>query len=358
MWDITNYGPIICIGVVVIAIIILWIFWGGQNYDFVGLAPLNPDTCDAYTGSIYDWGVPASSEEEDEPVQEHDDTVQQLGPEEVCYQQPARTDQISFRSETEPGQETTMHYAQDLDYEPEIQYGPDLDYGPDVEYQNQYYPDIDENSYYYAEDVRVDASELHIQEYEAQEYEVQEYEAQEYEAQEYEAQETHIQELPIQKLETPPPVPQRGPTMLDYKPNIPKAKPKYKFMSKGERICKETMERIYGVPFENIRPSWLINTETGERLELDCYNEDLGYAVEYNGIQHYRWPNWTNQTQTQFINQVRRDQYKREMCDRKGIYLISVPYDIPHEDIPRFITEQLPETIQRRIQEEGTLSGL
>ena len=141
--------------------------------------------------------------------------------------------------------------------------------------------------------------------------------------------------------------------MLDYKP-----KPRYKFMSKGERICKETMERIYGVPFENIRPSWLINTETGERLELDCYNEDLGYAVEYNGIQHYRWPNWTNQTQAQFINQVRRDQYKREMCDRKGIYLISVPYDIPHEDIPRFITEQLPETIQRRIQEEGTLSGL
>src|SRR5690606_8776479 len=100
---------------------------------------------------------------------------------------------------------------------------------------------------------------------------------------------------------------------------------KKKFMSKGERICKETMENLYGVKFENVRPSWLKNPETGRSLELDCYNESLKLAVEYNGEQHYKWPNFTNQSREEFINQTRRDNLKRELCDKNGVYLIVVP---------------------------------
>src|SRR5205823_8856314 len=58
------------------------------------------------------------------------------------------------------------------------------------------------------------------------------------------------------------------------------------FMSRGERICCQTMQRIYGVSFKSTWPSWLINPETGEGLELDCYNDELKIAVEYNGEQH------------------------------------------------------------------------
>lgn len=131
--------------------------------------------------------------------------------------------------------------------------------------------------------------------------------------------------------------------------------PKGGFVSKGERICRETLEKIYGVPFQKDRPEWLINPETGRRLELDCYNDDLKLAVEYNGRQHYEWPNFPGQTQEEFIAQVRRDQLKIELCDRHGVYLITVPYTKKHKDIPNFILSFLPEDVQIRIREEKIL---
>lgn len=121
-----------------------------------------------------------------------------------------------------------------------------------------------------------------------------------------------------------------------------------KFISKGERECCQTMEKIYGVPFVSVRPDWLKNPETGENLELDCYNDDLKIAVEYNGIQHYKWPNFTNQTYQQFINQVRRDMFKSEMCKKNDVYLISVPYHVNHKAIAKYLMNALPETISKQ----------
>lgn len=115
------------------------------------------------------------------------------------------------------------------------------------------------------------------------------------------------------------------------------------FVSRGERICRESMELIYGVKFATIRPDWLVNPETGYNLEIDCYSDELKIGVEYNGEQHYNWPNFTNQTQEEFINQVRRDIYKTERCRLLNIYLISVPYHIKHDDIFNFILERIPE---------------
>ncbi len=123
---------------------------------------------------------------------------------------------------------------------------------------------------------------------------------------------------------------------------IPKSK---KFVSKGERECRRVMEEYYGVKFDSIRPNWLKNPETGCNLELDCYNDELKLAVEYNGEQHYNWPNYTKQTFEQFINQTRRDIYKKKICDLRGIYLISVPYLIPIQKIKEYILSQLPENI-------------
>src|SRR3989338_6602139 len=56
MFRYMNYGPYICIGVVLAILFVLWAFWGGKNYEFIGLAPLAPDTCGSYTGSVYSWG--------------------------------------------------------------------------------------------------------------------------------------------------------------------------------------------------------------------------------------------------------------------------------------------------------------
>lgn len=138
------------------------------------------------------------------------------------------------------------------------------------------------------------------------------------------------------------------------KPEI-KKKPRVPQVSKGERICNQTLEKIYRVPFVKVRPAWLTNPETGKTLELDCYNDELKLAVEYNGEQHYKWPNWFHKSYDEFIRQVRRDRLKSELCELHGIYLIIVPYNVPLMKIQDFIISHLPETIQKRIQNDKNI---
>jgi hypothetical protein len=115
--------------------------------------------------------------------------------------------------------------------------------------------------------------------------------------------------------------------------------------SVGERKCREVLEKHYNKTFIKTRKlPFLLNPETNRYLELDCYNNDLKIAVEYNGIQHYVHPNYTKQTLEQFLDQHRRDAFKREQCDENGIYLIIVPYTVKTSHIEKFILDRLPET--------------
>lgn len=117
----------------------------------------------------------------------------------------------------------------------------------------------------------------------------------------------------------------------------------------GEEICKNVLEKIYGVSFEHARPNWLKNPETGRNLELDCYNENMKLAVEYNNIRHYKWSHFMSKT---------RKEYKYEMCEREGIYIIIVPYTVKYEDIPYYIVSNLPEIKEGKIKIENILSKI
>ena len=121
--------------------------------------------------------------------------------------------------------------------------------------------------------------------------------------------------------------------------------------SKGELLCKQAIEDIYGVPFYCVRPDFLKNPETGRNLELDLYNDDLKIAVERHGSQHYLYPNTFHKTKEEFLSQVRRDQFKVATCDENGIYLITVPYNVPndYEKIKAYIEYYLPENHEKRI---------
>lgn len=121
-------------------------------------------------------------------------------------------------------------------------------------------------------------------------------------------------------------------------------------MSNGETICKKVIEEIYGKPFYTVRPDFLKNPETGRNLELDLYNDEKKIAVEYNGKQHYVWPNNMHGAYETFIKQVRRDQFKVDMCDKNGVYLITVPYNVglDYQKIKDYITYYLPENVQAR----------
>jgi hypothetical protein len=114
------------------------------------------------------------------------------------------------------------------------------------------------------------------------------------------------------------------------------------FTSKGERECRRVMEKIYKAPFRNMRPIWLKNPKTNRCLELDVYNPEKKIAVEYNGKQHYEWPNFTNCSYEEFKNQLYRDKVKKHICKKHGVHLITVPYTIPIKNIEKFIRSRLP----------------
>lgn len=111
--------------------------------------------------------------------------------------------------------------------------------------------------------------------------------------------------------------------------------------SKPEQICKKILQRMFRRKFIRIKPKWLKNPETGYPLELDCYNEELGIALEYNGIQHYEWPNFTGQTEKQFQAQKRRDQFKIQRCREVGVRLLIIKYDVPMYKLEDEIFRQL-----------------
>lgn len=109
------------------------------------------------------------------------------------------------------------------------------------------------------------------------------------------------------------------------------------------------MEQIYKKPFVSIRPDWLKNPKTGRNLEIDGYNAELQIGFEFNGAQHYLYPNDFHKSQEVFIDGIERDRYKVDRCDEVGVYLITIPYTVPIELIPKFIEFYLPEAVQARI---------
>lgn len=120
--------------------------------------------------------------------------------------------------------------------------------------------------------------------------------------------------------------------------------PKKKSGSKGETICRQVLEDYFGKPFPNQRPKYMFNNTSKKALELDCYNEGLRLAVEYSGVQHYKYTPYFHRNGPQdFENQVRRDKLKSSICKRLGITLIIVPYKVSHKKIKPFLLQQLKE---------------
>ena len=292
MYIYLKYGPFLCIGTVIAILFVIWVFFGGKKYDFVGLAPLAPETCNLYTGSLFDWG----NKEITENTKEITENTKEIDKENT------KNKDISINVNINNNKLI-------IDNTPNI---------PNNFNKNDNNKDIQET---------INKTDLNVCIVEET------------------TNKTNFKNVENDKIV-------KSDLDTDKQANGLK---RGRFISKGERICCETMENIYGLPFKSIRPKWLQNPETGYNVELDCYNDELKLAIEYNGEQHYKWPNYTNQTYEQFINQTRRDTLKRQLCDKKGVYLIVVPYNVPHEKIPQYIISYLPESLQKRLQKENKI---
>lgn len=123
--------------------------------------------------------------------------------------------------------------------------------------------------------------------------------------------------------------------------------------SKEEMYACQAAAKVFGVPFQaSHKPDWMKNPKTGVNLELDCYNDELKIAIEYNGIHHYEYPNWTTKkyktTKEQFAKQVQRDLLKPELCDEQGVWLITIPYTVKRSDYEKYIEYYSPYKVAER----------
>ncbi len=120
------------------------------------------------------------------------------------------------------------------------------------------------------------------------------------------------------------------------------------FASLGERYTIESLETIFpGYHFKKERPDWLINPETGRRLELDGYCPELKIAVEYNGKQHYDSESFGIGPEG-LKKQLNRDNIKVKMCNSRKICLLRIPYTVPLEKIPLAVYSRLLDSIPRK----------
>lgn len=113
--------------------------------------------------------------------------------------------------------------------------------------------------------------------------------------------------------------------------------------SKGEKKCKEVLERLFAKPFNKIRPDFLKNVVTGKNLEMDCYNDELKLCVEYSGKQHYVYTPGIHKNYEAFMNQKYRDEIKKKLCQENGIKFIEVPYTVKEGEIEEFLKKELRE---------------
>ncbi len=107
--------------------------------------------------------------------------------------------------------------------------------------------------------------------------------------------------------------------------------------SKGEAHAREIAKLIFGKPFEKIRPDILKNNVTGHNLELDLYNDELKLAIEYSGVQHYKYVPFFHKNYEHFQTQKYRDEIKKMLCEKNNIKLIEIPYTVKLEDMETFI---------------------
>lgn len=109
----------------------------------------------------------------------------------------------------------------------------------------------------------------------------------------------------------------------------------------GELETRAALERLLGVPFAKARPAWLRNHSTGRNLECDCLNESLRLCIEYQGIQHYVYPNPFHKSREEFSAQKQRDRLKHALCKAEGVTLVEVPYTVKRQDIQAFLSAEL-----------------
>lgn len=105
-------------------------------------------------------------------------------------------------------------------------------------------------------------------------------------------------------------------------------------LSKFETKCKNIIEEYFGETFiSSYRPDFLKNPETKRNLEIDLFDEKRRICYEFQGIQHFCYPNIFHKSMNDFIAQVRRDDFKIKRLQSLNFTVIRIPYTFDGENL-------------------------
>jgi hypothetical protein len=116
---------------------------------------------------------------------------------------------------------------------------------------------------------------------------------------------------------------------------------------RAESMCRRVIELMFKSTFVLAHPEWLRSPVTGRTLELDGYNQELGIAFEYQGVQHYEAIGYFEKDQVERTRE--RDRIKAGICWDHGVSLIVVPAFHDLNDV---------EGVLRQIETAVTRAGL
>lgn len=114
---------------------------------------------------------------------------------------------------------------------------------------------------------------------------------------------------------------------------------------------------------ENSRPDWLI-TEEGKRLELDFLLKPYHIAIEVQGKQHFLYNPFFHKSKDGFGEQLASDEYKRRICEERGIRFFIIETEEDAVDVTSRISaliDRVPKVYnaeQARSKRESNNSGL
>ena len=105
---------------------------------------------------------------------------------------------------------------------------------------------------------------------------------------------------------------------------------------KTEEQCKKLLEQKLGFEFKKTR--FICNDK---RYEWDGYNKEHKIAFEYQGYQHYIFPNKFHKTELQYLKAKQRDLDKLQYAKENNIKLIIIPYT-EEKNLEEYIKELNP----------------
>lgn len=98
---------------------------------------------------------------------------------------------------------------------------------------------------------------------------------------------------------------------------------------KTEALCRQLLEEKLKISFPKQR-IYYDTTNKQTWLEFDGYNEEHKTAFEYNGKQHYEYPNFYHKSEQEFLSAQDKDKRKRQYAIDNDIKLIIIPHTKKH----------------------------